>query len=163
MRKSRIKETHRFFWILLAAGIAAGVAGAAVPSAAYGQSLSLPGLNGGTLDEAELNQGVVITVFWASWSPKCRNIVERVNALEARWGKRARVITVVFQEDAPTVKKFLSGKAIKVPVFLDRSGALSKKYAVTHLPGLLIVKDGRGAFRGKLPLDPDTLIEQSIG
>ena len=52
---------------------------------------------------------------------------------------------------------------MQAPVFLDTSGALSKKYAVTHLPGLLIVKDGRGAFRGKLPADPDTLIEQSIG
>ena len=161
MKPHQIDKTNRLTLILIATLITAGVAG--VVSPVNGQSLSLPGLDGGSLEEAELNQGVFITVFWASWSPKCRNIVARVNALEARWGKRARVITVVFQEDAPTVKKFLSGKDIKAPVYLDRSGALSKKYAMTHLPGLLIVKDGRGAFRGKLPADPDTLIEQSIG
>jgi thiol-disulfide isomerase/thioredoxin len=134
---------------------------AAAPAAAQG--LRLRGLKGEQLAESELSQGTSIIVLWASWSPRSRDIVERVNPLAQRWGGRARVATVNFQEDAAAIQGFLAGKSLAAPVFLDLDGAFSKKYAIATLPGLLIVKDGQVVYRGKLPDDPDRVIAGFLG
>jgi len=88
--------------------------------------------------------------------------VERVNPIAQRWGSRARVLTVNFQEEAAVVQGFLGGKSLAAPVFLDADGAFSKKYAVATLPGLLVLKDGQVVFRGKLPDDPDRVIVEIL-
>jgi len=120
-------------------------------------------LKGEQLSEAELSQGTTIVVIWASWSPRSRDIVERVNPLAQRWGGRARVVTVDFQEEASAVQGFLAGKNLAAPVFLDSDGAFSKKYAIATLPGLLVLKDGQVAYRGKLPDDADRVIAGILG
>ena len=130
---------------------------------AQGRPFQLEGLSGGSLGPADFDQGVVIVVVWASWSPHCRNIDSRANAIGDRWGAQARVIMVDFQEDRSEVEAFLSGKNIKVPVYLDQSGAFSKKHSVTNLPGLVIFKDGNVAFSGKLSRDPNSIISQTLG
>ncbi|MFL6193368.1 MAG: TlpA family protein disulfide reductase [Thermoanaerobaculia bacterium] len=122
------------------------------------QEVSLSCLGGGRLSDSDLSRGTTIVVVWASWSPRSRNVVERVNPLAARWGANARVLTVNFQEDRPTIDGFLSGKGLNVPVCLDPEGAFSRKYNVATLPGLLVVKDGTVAYRGKLPENPDQTI-----
>lgn len=115
-------------------------------------------LRGESLSDADLAKGATIVVVWASWSPRSRDIVERVNPLAARWGGRARVVTVNFQEDRSAVDGFLAGKSLAVPVCLDADGSFSKKYNVANLPGLLVVRDGQVAYRGKLPDNPDQVI-----
>ncbi len=127
-----------------------------------GEGVSLRGLGGEQLADADLAHGATIAIIWASWSPRSRNIVERVNPLASRWGSKAHVVTVNFQEDRSTVERFLAGKGFTVPVFLDTEGAFSKHYAVATLPGLLVVKDGQVAYRGKLPDDPDHVIEDAL-
>lgn len=127
-----------------------------------GQDLRLPGLTGGSLGESELNRGTTVIVVWASWSPRGRDIVPRVNAIAQRWGGQARVVTVNFQEDRETVQLFLADKNLRVPVYLDTEGTFSKKNAVTNLPGLLVIKDGETAFRGKLPDDPDPVLAEIL-
>lgn len=133
----------------------------AVPVAA--QDIRLQGLGGERLAESDLARGVTIVIVWASWSPRSRDVVARVNPVAQRWGGRARVITVNFQEDRAAVEGFLSGKGLGVPVFLDPDGAFSKKYAMATLPGLLIIKDGQVVYRGKLPEDPDRVIGEILG
>jgi thiol-disulfide isomerase/thioredoxin len=133
---------------------------AAAPAVAQG--VRLHGLKGEQLAESDLSQGTSIIVVWASWSPRSRDIVERVNPIAQRWGGRARVMTVNFQEEPSAVQGFLAGKSLAVPVFLDSDGAFAKKYAVATLPGLLIVKDGAAVYRGKLPDDPDKVIVELL-
>ena len=135
----------------------------ALPLPAAAQDFRLPGLSGGQLTDADLAQGATIVVVWASWSPRCRDIVERVNAIQGRWGSRARVVTVDFQEDRGAVQSFLSGKNLSVPVYLDGDGAFSKKHAVTTLPGLLVIQDGNVAYRGKLPDDANRVLSEILG
>lgn len=132
----------------------------AVPAEAQG---TLRGLGGETLSEASLSRGTTIIVVWASWSPRGKDITDRVNRIAGRWGSDARVVTVNFQEDRATVEDFLRGKNLRAPVFLDLDGSFSKKNAVTNLPGLLIIKDGSTSFRGKLPDDPDAVISEILG
>ena len=131
--------------------------------AAQGRPFKLEGLQGGSLGPADLDRGVVIAIVFASWSPHCRNIVERADAVANRWGSQARVILVNFQEDSGEVEDFLAGSRPKSPVYLDRSGAFSKKHSVTNLPGLVIFKDGTTAFSGKLSRNPDSIISQTLG
>jgi thiol-disulfide isomerase/thioredoxin len=153
---SPVPVLRRCFAALLVAGLAA----TAAPASAA--DLLLQGLGGERLSEADLAQGATIFIVWASWSPHSRDIVERVNPLVQRWSGKARVVTVNFQEDRQAVQSFLAGKNLGATVFLDADGAFSKKYAVATLPGLLIVKDGRVAYRGKLPDDPDRVIVEIL-
>ena len=147
----------RLFLLLALAALAVGVA-----TLADAQEVRLRGLGGEELRDADLAQGTTIIVVWASWSPRGRDVVDRVNALSGRWGRQARVITVNFQEDRPTVEGFLAGKGLGSPVFLDTDGAFAKRYAVTHLPGLLVIQNDDVAFRGKLPDDPDRVLVEII-
>ena len=133
-----------------------------LPAAAQG--LRLRGLNGSEqLSEAELSQGTAIVIVWATWSPRSHDIVEKVNPIARKWGGRARVVTINFQEEASDIESFLAGKSLAVPVFLDTDGMLCRKYAIATLPGLLILKDGQVAYRGKLPDDPDAVISRLLG
>jgi thiol-disulfide isomerase/thioredoxin len=147
--------------LLLAVLVLSAVA--APPASGQGRGFSLEGLSGGQIQQRDLNQGAVIVVVWASWSPRGRDIISRTNEIADRWGSQARVIMVNFQEDKATVESFLQGNQAKAPIFLDRDGAFSKNYSVTHLPGLLIFKDGVTAFSGKLPPDANSLIAQTLG
>ena len=115
----------------------------------------LPGLNGGSLSEASLGEQPTIVVVWASWSPRCREIVEQVNALQEKWGSKARVITVNFQEEPAAARAFLEGQSLSVPVYFDRDGAFSKKHAVTWLPGLVVFKGAEVPFKGRFAADVD--------
>jgi len=132
-------------------------------SAVRAQDVPLQGLRGERLAGGDLGQGTVIVVFWTSWSPHSRDIVTRVNPLARRWGSRARVVTVNFQEDRQTVESFLSGKGLDSPVFLDTDGAFSRKYAVATLPGLLILREGQVVYKGRLPDDADRVIADFLG
>ena len=132
----------------------------AVPSAAdAGERTNLPGLDGGTLDL----EGPLVVVVWASWSPRCRDVVTRVNELQRKWSGTARVVTVVFQEEPAAVRRFLTGKNLRVPVYLDETGSFSKKNAVSTVPWLLVFRDGAAAFGGKLPANPDPVVERALG
>ena len=141
---------------MLAAALLAGLPLGARPASA--QEIHLAGLAGERLGDAELTQGTVIVVVWASWSPRSRDIVERGKALAGRWGSRARVVTVDFEEERPAIEAFLAGRSLGAPIFLDADGVFSKKYAIATLPGLLVLREGKTVYHGKLPEDPDRLI-----
>lgn len=136
---------------------------AVVAAPVSAQDIRLQGLGGERLVDSDLARGTTIVILWASWSPRSRDIVARVNPLAQRWGGKARVVTVSFQEERGAVEGFLSGKGLGAPVFLDSDGTFSKKYALAIIPGLLIIKDGQVVYRGKLPDDPDRVIGELLG
>jgi len=122
--------------------------------------IDLQGLRGESFSEAELSRGPTIVVVWASWSPRGRDVVDRVNSLHRSWSAKSRVVTVNFQEDRATIEEFLSGKGLQAPVLMDQDGAFAKRYAITALPGLLVFRDGQKAFGGRLPDDPDRILSE---
>ena len=150
------RRTARTAWI-------AGAGLFALSMALLGaENVRLPGLRGGELTSAELGRGATVVVVWASWSPRCRDIVERVNALEASLGGAARVVTVDFQEEPAAVEEFLKGKGLRAPVYLDRDGEFSKSMEVTSLPGLVVYKEGEVRFRGRMPADPAATVSGAL-
>jgi thiol-disulfide isomerase/thioredoxin len=138
------------------------LAGLVAQPAPAQESFRLSGLDGGALTEADLARGTTIVIVWASWSPRSRDIVTRVNPIAERWGGRARVVTVNFQEDGAAIEPFLAGKNLRTPVYLDREGIFAKRHKVFNLPGLLVFVDGRTAYSGKLPDDPDRLLSEVL-
>src|SRR6185295_17372165 len=92
-------------WALMLATVLVLAAGAVASSAQEGTRLV--GVRGEELTQSDLERGSTVLVVWASWSPRCRDIVERVNPLAERWGGKARVATVNFQEDRSAVDTFL--------------------------------------------------------
>lgn len=144
----------------LAALVAAVLALA--PSPAVAAEDVLTDLQGRSLEAGAFGRGTVIAVFMATWSPRCRDVVERVQEIESRWGDRARVVLIDFQEDADTVRRFVGDKP-PVRVYLDAEGAYSKEHAITFLPGLLVLQDGAVAFRGRLGNDPNSVLSQILG
>jgi thiol-disulfide isomerase/thioredoxin len=131
---------------------------AALPAASRAEDVNLSCIGGARLSDADLARGTAIVVVWASWSPRSRDIAERVSSLAGRWGSRARVVTVDFQEERPAVERFLAGKSLGAPVCLDPEGAFARKHNVATLPGLVVFKDGQVVHRGKLSEDADQVI-----
>src|SRR5262249_2048569 len=110
----------------------------------------LVGLDGGALTPADVAHGAHVLVVWAGWSPRCKDVVERSNAIVGTYGGRAKVSLVDFQEEAADVKSFLGGKGARAAVYLDSDGSFSKQHHVASLPGLVVYKDGAVAFAGRL-------------
>ncbi|MFL6235075.1 MAG: TlpA family protein disulfide reductase [Thermoanaerobaculia bacterium] len=129
-----------------------------LPGSVRAEDVNLSCLGGGHLSDADLGRGATIVVVWASWSPRSRDIAERVGPLAARWSGSARVVTVNFQEDGAAVQRFLAGKSLGAAVCLDPEGAFSRKYNVATLPGMVVIKDGQAGYHGKMPDDPDAVI-----
>lgn len=130
---------------------------AATAPAAASEQTPLVTLAGAPVPE-EAVSGDLIAIFFASWSPRCRGVVEQANALQKQWGSRARVMLVSFQEEAASVERFLAGRSVEVETVRDPDGAFSKKHGITTLPSLLVLENGAVAFRGRLPSEPDSVL-----
>jgi thiol-disulfide isomerase/thioredoxin len=122
----------------------------------------LRGLDGGSLGSGDVGSGATVMVVWAGWSPRCRDIVERTNDIASRYGRRARVVMVDFQEEAGEVSAFLDGKGARARVYLDGDGSFAKQHRVTTLPGLVVYVDGGVVYQGKLPDDPDSVLADAL-
>lgn len=125
---------------------------------------SLPRFGGGApLNEASIATGRVIVIVWTTWAPRGGDIVERINRIDRDWGDRARVVSVVFQESPETLQRYLAGKSLRVPVYLDSGNAeFSKRHQVVQVPRLLVFKDGVTAVNVNLPEDPGPLIRGAV-
>ena len=120
------------------------------------QDWSLPCVGGSRITAAEVRQGDAIFIVWASWSPRSRDIEGRINAVARRWSGRARVVAVNFQEEQAEVAA-MAGK-LQVPVCLDLDGAFSRRFDVSTLPGLLVLRNGTPLVHERLPEDPNRRI-----
>lgn len=120
-----------------------------------------------TLDGSALRsdalEGDAIVVFFASWSPRCRDVVARAQELHEEWGGRARVLLVAFQEDEEDVREFLAGAETDVDVVRDVDGSFSKRHGITTLPSMLVLQRGSVAFRGRLSSDVDSILRPIFG
>jgi thiol-disulfide isomerase/thioredoxin len=123
----------------------------------------LAGLDGGALAAGDVAHGSTVLVVFAGWSPHCKEIVGKSNALVDHYGSRARVVLVDFQEEPGEVRGFLQGKGSRAAVYLDADGSFAKDHHVATLPGLVVFKDGAVAFAGRLPDDAERAVGDALG
>lgn len=158
LRRSRSRALAALAAAVLPAALLAG----SCTRAAAAEEIVLSGLDGGQLRESDLKRGNVIAVVWASWSPRGRDVVAKINDIESRWGSRARVISINYQESRAEVQGFLAGKGLRAPVYLDSEGEFSKKYSRPNLPVLLVFRDGEQPVKAAMPDDPHPTIAGAL-
>lgn len=157
-----MKRPSKKALVALALALAAGL-GILTAVDAQQPAFRLPLLAGsGELTPDELAKGTQIVVVWASWSPRCRDIDEQVAALHSKWRDRATVITVNFQEKPDAIRAALADRKMKVPVYLDSTGAFSKMHAVTTVPHVLVFVDGKRVLGQRLTSDIDQVIASKL-
>lgn len=157
---TRIKGRRPGF--LVSALLVALVAGGGTTPLVAQNGNGLLTLDGRALDP-ELLEGDAIVVFFATWSPRCRDIVERAQQLHQRWGSRAKVLLVAFQEEEEDVRGFLAGEETDVQVTRDADGSFSKRHGITTLPSLLVLDNGAVGYRGRMPADVDSVLQPIFG
>lgn len=115
-------------------------------------------MRGGSLQGAGISEQDVIVVLFASWSPRCRDIVERVNSLNQRWSSKARILAMSFNEDRAEVEAFLAGKNLQASAVIDQGGEFAKGNGITSLPGIVLIRGGKVVHAGKMPDDVESLL-----
>jgi thioredoxin-like negative regulator of GroEL len=139
---------------LLLALASAGLAQATEP-------FVLAGLAGDRLSERDLAGSPVLAVFWASWSPRCRDLPQRFADLDARLAGRARLVAINYQEDRRAASALLQGTG--VPVYLDADGGFAKRFGIATLPGAVLFRGGEVVWHGRLDEGALAEIEKALG
>lgn len=105
---------------------------------------TLVSLDGRIIDAARLQKGTVLISFWATWCLPCRIEMPALVSLKEELGAEGDFeIIAVTDEDAATVKEFLSTRPVNFPVVLDRSQVLHQAMGIRVFPTLIRLRDGR--------------------
>ena len=110
-------------------------------------ALSLPDLEGRTVDLRELRGRVVLVNFWATWCEPCREEMPSIGRLRQRLaGKPFEVLLVNFGEGVPRIEEFLRREKLALPVLRDADKVAAAAWRAGGLPMTFLV-DARGQVR----------------
>jgi thiol-disulfide isomerase/thioredoxin len=86
--------------------------------------------------------------FWASWCEPCRAEMPSLERLaRRREADGLTVLAINFKESAATIRRFLEGTPIGLPVLRDGDGAAARAWQVRIFPSTVLV-DRAGRARG---------------
>ncbi len=102
--------------------------------------------------------GVSIINLWATWCPPCREEMPELEAFYQKNKDKVKFFAVNIQEDAKTIKDFMSKNKYTFPVYLDPSGVSTGMLVTRGIP-TTVVLDGKGVvvFRKIGPVTADEL------
>jgi thiol-disulfide isomerase/thioredoxin len=113
-----------------------------------GQSVELQftDIDGQKVDLAAMKGKVVLIDFWATWCPPCRASLPSVKAtLENYRARGLRVVSISWDNDQPTLEKFVTANGISWPQHFE--GARRKfgeEFGIGGIPYMLLIdKQGR--------------------
>ncbi len=131
--------------MLAAPGIARAGEADAIPSLA--PDFALRSLGGENLRLSEYRGSVVLLGFWARWCGDCRQAMQALNEIHAKYQKAGLVTLGIdvddTEEQAATMVRTLG---ISFPVLLDSARMASSQFNLRSMP-LLVLIDREGQIR----------------
>lgn len=95
----------------------------------------------GSITSCKALKGDALLVFFNSTRDECVQQVEALDAYAAA-NREVNALAVAFEEDKAPVKQLVEEREWKIPVGVDRDGALASLYSVTGCPTVFAAKDG---------------------
>lgn len=156
-------------WIWRSAIPASATTGGLVPAPREGfpaPDFTLPALDGGDMNLAELRGQVVVVNLWTAWCPPCRKEMPALDEVSRDYREQGLVVLGVnstFQDDEETAAAFVRELGLSFPILLDRKGTVSRRYELQALPTTYFV-DRQGIIRDVVIGGPMTvaIIESKI-
>lgn len=111
-------------------------------------ALELPGLDGPGWRPADARGRVTLLNFWASWCEPCRSEMPSLERLAAAHAADGLVVLAVnFREYDATLRRYLAGAPLALPVLRDADGAAARALGVRIFPSTVALdRAGRIAF-----------------
>lgn len=111
---------------------------------------SLPDLTFRTLDGkavklSDLKSKVTVINFWATWCGPCVKEMPSLQKLSSEYASKGLAVVGVNLDENPeaVLAPFLAKHAIKFRSFVDPSGALADRFAISGLPLTLVLDENR--------------------
>jgi peroxiredoxin len=107
--------------------------------------ITLPGLDGRTVNLKEYRGKVVFLNIWATWCPTCREEMPSMEKLSQELkGEAFEILAVsVDKAGAKAVAPFMKAHNLSFRVLLDPEGQIARPYGVTGVPESFIInKEG---------------------
>ena len=111
-------------------------------------AVELNDLDGRPWRLAERRGRVVALNFWASWCQPCREEMPSLELMAQRHeAEGLEVIALNFKEGGGTIRRFLDGTPLGLPVLRDADGLAARAFGVRIFPSTVFIgRDGAAAF-----------------
>ena len=107
-------------------------------------NFKLDTLKGGSVSLSDFKGQTVLLDFWASWCPPCVESLPHLGRLYGQQQDGVKVLAINLMEDKAQVASFAKAQNINIPILLDSSGDVARKYDVSSIPQtVLIGPDGQ--------------------
>ncbi len=117
------------------------------PTGREGQAIDLSGtfqtLDGKKVTLDQYQGKVLFLNVWATWCPPCRAEMPTMSKLYERLSKDGLSMVAISNEDAQTVRQFMSERHYPFTVLLDPNDILGRRFGINSIPTTFVV-DGQG-------------------